>query len=379
MIAPGAAAAWRSVSPRGWWMSGIAGLVYAAALSLRDASPQFWSTAEPLALMAVSMARWSVLVGLLALAIRFGAALTDEIERHRPVGWRERLAVVAGLIAFGLLVADLASFAAQVLTGPLIPADAAGLWRGGPSVDGLLFSWSESIPTVVVLATLGPMIHARLRRAAQDEVRLANAQLRLTQVRRRVLAAELSSAQAMVDPRFLFGTLAAVQRLYGSDAERAGTLLDALIRYLRAAMPAHPEAGSTLGEQAELVRSWLEIEALRAPGRLQSAVEAPAALGARPFAPLLLVPLIAEAARAQIGDGGAGRIEVGIGLDGQRLVVTVDAWSESASDGDRPTAAAAELQARVSALYGADARLTLDQPTPRHTRARLDIADPGDP
>jgi hypothetical protein len=372
-------AAWRSVPPRGWLLSLAAGLVFAAAQTLHNVSPQLWNADRPAALPALALIRWSVLVGLLALAIRFGVALIDAVERQRPLRGSDHVALVAALTAFGLLVADQAAYAVLRLVRPALVIDAPAFWDGPSWVEGLVLGWTVSIPTVVVLAILGPMVHAQLRRAAEDERRLASAQLRLAEVQRRVLAAELSGAQAMVDPRFLFGTLSAVQQHFSADPARAGGLLDALIRYLRAAMPAHPEAGSTLGEQAELVRAWLTIERLRLPHRLQAQVEAPAALASRPFSPLLLVPLVAEAVRRQLGDDGAGRVELRIALEGLRLVVAVDVQSDDGRHPDRPAPVPAELQARVTALYGADARLEFDGPTPRRTHARLDIADPGEP
>jgi len=373
------ATAWHSVPPRGWLLSLAAGLVFAAAQSLHYASPRLWDTDRPASLLALALIRWSVLVGLLALAIRFGVALRESVERQRPLQWSDRVGLVVALTVFGLLVADLTAYAVLRAVHPAFATGTPPFWDGRSWVDGLVVGWTVSIPTIVVLSILGPLVHAQLQRAAEDERRLAGAQLRLAEVQRRVLAAELSGTQAMVDPVFLFGTLTAVQRHFAADAARAGQLLDALIRYLRAAMPSHPEAGSALGEQTELVRAWLEIEQLRVPQRLQTLVEAPAALASRPFAPLLLVPLIAEATQRQLGGTGAGRVEVRVGLDGPRLVVTVDVHSDADRAPGEPLAVPPELRSRVAALYGTDARLAIDHPTPRSTHARLDIADPGEP
>ena len=102
---------------------------------------------------------------------------------------------------------------------------------------------------------------------------LAVAQLGLSHAQKRRLTEELRSAQAALDPDFLFATLAEVDRRFDGDPLVAQRLLDALIRYLRAALPAKDDSIGTLGQQATLVRAYLEIESIRSSGRLQADVE----------------------------------------------------------------------------------------------------------
>ena len=71
--------------------------------------------------------------------------------------------------------------------------------------------------------------------------------------------------QARVEPRFLFNTLAQVERLYEIDAQRADRMLDDLIVYLRAALPQLRETTSTLSREIELAKAYLNI--VEAAGR----------------------------------------------------------------------------------------------------------------
>ena len=62
--------------------------------------------------------------------------------------------------------------------------------------------------------------------------------------------AQLTALQAQIEPHFLFNTLANVKRLYETAPDQGREMLASLINYLRAALPAMRESGSTLGTRA---------------------------------------------------------------------------------------------------------------------------------
>jgi LytS/YehU family sensor histidine kinase len=150
-----------------------------------------------------------------------------------------------------------------------------------------------------------------------------------------------------------------------------------LIRYLRAALPAKDDSIGTLGQQATLVRAYLEIEGIRSSGMVQADVEVPSELASRLFAPALILPLVALAAGDVVGSGRDARIHVGASLAGGRLTVEVRC------DGCQPWASAeqeatlASLRHRVGALYGSAAELSFATRAPRGCTAKIVIDDPG--
>jgi len=206
---------------------------------------------------------------------------------------------------------------------------------------------------------------------------LAVAQMGLSHARKRRLTEELRRAQAALDPDFLFATLAEVDRRFDGDPMVAQRLLDALIRYLRAALPAKDDSIGTLGQQATLVRAYLEIEGIRSSARLQADVEVPSELESRLFAPALILPLVALGAGDAAGSGRDTRIHVGVSLAGGRLTVEVRC------DGCQPWATGeqettlASLRHRVGALYGSRAELSFATRAPRGSTAKIVIDDPG--
>jgi two-component system sensor histidine kinase AlgZ len=131
----------------------------------------------------------------------------------------------------------------------------------------------------------------------------------LEQWRARVRAeakARFEALQARIRPHFLFNsmnTIASLIPLRPQDAERAVENLSDLFR----AALGNDTARSTLGEELDLVRRYLDIEKLRLGERLRvewDVADLPADL---PMPPLLLQPLVENAVYhgiQQLSDGG---------------------------------------------------------------------------
>ena len=94
-------------------------------------------------------------------------------------------------------------------------------------------------------------------------------ELERSELERKALDARLRLLQAQVEPHFLFNTLANVQALVDAGSPQASKVLESLIAYLRAAVPRLHEPATTLGQELQLVRAYLEVMQMRMPDRLQ--------------------------------------------------------------------------------------------------------------
>jgi hypothetical protein len=374
------------IGRRQWLGAVAAGVGLALVYMLHDVAAVWTRLAPTLrpAFAATQGMRWCVLFVVVALLARTGASALQAVEQRRALRLRDHLAFVFFVAVGGAVFGELPALAATRWVREASGLDWTG-WRTQPPAplgvgEELMLMWSLSVPMLLVVPgfwTLARVWSARARDAGRM---LAGAQTRLADVRRRVLAAQLRGTQAMVEPGFLFGTLEAIERRFESDPPRAAKLLDALIRYLRAAMPAHADAATTLAEQGELVRAWLDIEGLRSLDALHAQVDVPVAVGLRPFAPLLLVPLVAQVVQLGLGPARQGRVDVRAVAVAGRLVVSVDAGAPgpAAAGAAAELPALAEVRERLAALYGADARLVVEA-APGGARARIDIHDPEEP
>ncbi|HEY1129712.1 MAG TPA: histidine kinase [Roseateles sp.] len=133
-------------------------------------------------------------------------------------------------------------------------------------------------------------LRRRQDQAAQDLLR------EHSQLRRHALAARLATLQAQVDPALLFDALVAVEQAYGRQDPGASARLERLIRHLRVALPRLRDAGATLGGEAELIASYLDL--LRDLGGTPPAFDCDLGThGATPLPPMLLLPLVQRAVR----------------------------------------------------------------------------------
>ncbi len=212
------------------------------------------------------------------------------------------------------------------------------------------------------------------RRAARRTAKLLHA-AELDRVRRskRALESRLQAMQARIEPHFLFNTLAQVEQLYDEDPARAARMLDDLIAYLRAAMPLMRDTSSTLRQEIDLARAYLDIVRIRLGDRLAFAIEIPPDLGDVRMPPMMLLPLIDHAivhglertkAAGTIRIGAQvreGRLRLGIADSGVGFV------AEAGGDG------IVDIRERIAALYGDNARLELGRAGGDTTEAVLDL------
>ena len=113
-----------------------------------------------------------------------------------------------------------------------------------------------------------------------------------TVTEKELAVAKLSLLHAQVEPHFLYNTLGSAKYLIASDPVRAEAMLDNLILYLRHSLPRSEDAPSTLGEEVERTRAYLDILKIRMGERLQVNIEVPQTLLATPFPTMMLQTLV---------------------------------------------------------------------------------------
>ena len=116
-----------------------------------------------------------------------------------------------------------------------------------------------------------------------------------TGTEKELTVAKLSLLHAQVEPHFLYNTLASAQYLTRSDPARADEMLGNLITYLRHSLPRTEDSLSTLGEELERARAYLEILKIRMGPRLALQIEVPDTLKSIAFPAMMLQTLVENA------------------------------------------------------------------------------------
>lgn len=137
--------------------------------------------------------------------------------------------------------------------------------------------------------------------------------LERSELERQALDARLHLLQAQVAPHFLFNTLANVQALVDTGSPQASRVLNSLIAYLRAAVPRLDQADTTLDQELQLVRAYLELMHMRMPDRLQFTLQIGADVQNLRCPLLTLLTLVENAVKHGIDpsiEGGSIEIKV---------------------------------------------------------------------
>jgi signal transduction histidine kinase len=149
--------------------------------------------------------------------------------------------------------------------------------------------------------------------------------LREERLKRLLTEAELKALRTQVDPHFLFNTLNTIADLIGTNPPQAERMTERLAECFRYALAKHSRALSTLDEELDFARHYLEIEQVRFGDRLRVSLSRGDALGSEAIPSLLLQPLLENAIRhglAPVREGGC--VSVQARRDGVSLRLTVE-------------------------------------------------------
>lgn len=195
--------------------------------------------------------------------------------------WRQL--AVGGLLWRLALANAGAALASQVVLGLFIalvvrpPASLAGLAGGGQFVGYVLQTYF--VLWLWTACYFGLHYLGRYQQAEVDAWKLTAA----------VREAELRTLQAQLNPHFLFNGLNNIRALVMEDPGQARAMMTHLAELLRYAMQRNTSAQVPLATELEIVKSYLQLEAMQLEERLHYTIDvAPATL------PLLLPPMTVQ-------------------------------------------------------------------------------------
>jgi len=280
------------------------------------------------------------------------------------------LVMQGGIAVLRLLLPEGAGWRWCWLAQPFLLACAAGAAAqaypplndvlGGASLSSPQM-WGSALAFAALVGTV-PLMYAQRQAGA----------LRLSELQRAALSAELKSLQAQVEPHFLYNTLANTRYLARHDPERAVSMLDHLIAYLRAALPDMRTPSSTLGRECELAGHYLALMEIRFGARLSTHVECPPALQDLAVPPMMLMSLVENAVQHGVEPKpGAVRVSVAAAERAGRLSIVVrdDGAGLQAALGSG--VGLRNVRERLHALFGERAAFELRTAADGATEAQL--------
>ena len=257
-----------------------------------------------------------------------------------------------------------------------IRAKVAGdFWRIGVG-SALILTF---IPVFIMLIIAKVYIGRSRRALALADMKTEEAEI--SNVNRQVTEARLQALQAQVEPHFLYNTLANVQALTEVDPPAANQMVGHLIQYLRASLPKMRENSSTVGQEVERVRAYLNILKMRRGARLEFGIDVPEDLLAAPFPPMMLPSLVENAIKHGLEpQREGGRIDVVVTrmftADGDRIRLQVKDTGRGLSDAPIQAGGGVgltNLRERLNALYGDKAKFVIESNDPKGVVATIEL------
>jgi hypothetical protein len=289
-----------------------------------------------------------------------------------PSESRRRVPTLAVAVGVGCATGMLLNYAVQSLLEPGGSLNSERMAHA-MTFGSLFFSWLGNC----FLAGLAATVYFSVVR--EDELASALHQEEMGRVgaEREMTEAQLQVMQAQIEPHFLFNTLANVRRLYQTDPSVGRCMLQHLSRYLSAALPQMRESRSTLERELALTVAYLNIQKIRMDARLSFEVDVPASLQTREVPPMMLLTLVENAIRhglVPLAQGGSVRVSAR--TEGGTLQLRVTDTGQGLRQSSGAGVGLANIRARLKTLYGAAARLSLQQNAASGVTATLELPAP---
>ncbi|OON63377.1 sensor histidine kinase [Massilia sp. KIM] len=218
------------------------------------------------------------------------------------------------------------------------------------------------------------IVRAITRRVAERR-RCEQAQVRDTVTEKELTVARLNLLHAQVEPHFLYNTLASAQLLTRSDPARADEMLGNLISYLRHSLPRTEDAPSTLGEELERARNYLDILKIRMGPRLNLQVDLPEALNKALFPTMMLQTLVENAIKHGIEPkpGGGTVWILARALDSTLSVTVADDGRGFSAEGGGTGIGLRNVRERLRLAYGSAASFSIVSNFPSGVAATITV------
>ncbi len=245
----------------------------------------------------------------------------------------------------------------------LICEPEGGAWLDWFTVDdGTNLENIEAITRAITL---------RIAERRKDEE--ARAQRSATE--KELAVAKLSLLHAQVEPHFLYNTLASAQVLTRSDPAKADLMLGNLIAYLRRSLPRTEEGPSTLGEELERARAYLEILRIRMGDRLALQIQVPDALKSVALPPMMLQTLVENAIKHGLEPlPGGGSVWIIARAVGDKVSITVaDDGRGFSEEGGGTGIGLRNVRERLRLGYGDAASFSIVSNFPRGVAATITV------
>lgn len=255
----------------------------------------------------------------------------------------------------------------RVLFGAAVLGMVAGLLQAGlhdiafPSAERVLGSGGRRLLEILLSWMLQLFIWAVVYVAYHYIVRSRLEELRGLRAETANREGQLANLRSQLNPHFMFNALNSIRALIEEDPERAKNSITLLSAILRNAMATVKRTTVPLGEEIDVVRSYLDLESIRYEERLRVEFDVDPTLEREPVPPMMLQTLVENAIRHGIArQKEGGEVAIGARIDDRTMVLSVrntGQYMKARGSGDG--IGLRNSRERLAHIYGKNARLDI--------------------
>lgn len=191
-------------------------------------------------------------------------------------------------------------------------------------------------------------------------------ELREQQYSKLAAEAQLTALRAQINPHFLFNALTTIGYLIQTSPDKALQTLLHLTKLLRAVLSSGLEF-STIGEELDLIKNYLDIERARFEERLKVTIDVSEELERMKIPTLILQPLVENAVKHGIAESrSGGEIAIAAKIEKERKGEVLEIRISDTGSGHKETerngggVGLVNVRERLNVLYGGKAKLILE-------------------
>jgi sensor histidine kinase YesM len=238
-------------------------------------------------------------------------------------------------------------------------------WLGGEIIR--IFMGAHRIPKDIVNMTVSNFISfswlygmlGSIYVILQANAVMREREVQLLEAQAVAQTAQLTALRLQLNPHFLFNTLNAISSLIVTGRNRQGeAMLSKLCEFLRTALSADGSGTTSLGDELDMLQTYLDIEAIRFGDRLTVEYDCVTELLELPVPNFILQPLVENAIKHAVAPTSRPVvIRVGARREGDELIISVSDNGGGIGTTAGTGVGLANTRRRLEVVYGEAARL----------------------
>ncbi len=191
---------------------------------------------------------------------------------------------------------------------------------------------------------------------------------------KKVVENHLRLLQAQIEPQFLFNTLTSIVNLRDTDLEKAKSMQMYFIHFLRATLVKTRVSTTTVAQEMELIRAYLDIVKISMGERMDYKLDMDHSATDLPFPSMLIQPIV-ESVLSQGAESEPEEIKIIIRAEKRADVLHVEIADigPGFSENRNTAACLSNVSDRVSSLFGDKGQVILEENRPSGLKVIIEV------